>query len=217
MGAVDNTWVLTVSGVLSSLGSAPVRAAVLAASLTALVAVQRRRDGAYVLFVVTIVHLIDRLAKALVGRQRMPNPERTYALAGSVRLLIVVGVLAGAGWAISRGWTTAALWLAPFYLGVVLLQHATAVPVTVGADSFPSGHASNTMALLAALTVVRPSGRRWTVLALIGLGFVVFVGVSRVTLGFHHPSDVLAGWFLAIGVTLLARPLADPRPQPEPA
>ena len=217
MASVDSTWVLNVSGLFSSLGSSPVRAAVLAGSLTALVAVQRWRAAGYVLFVVTVVHLLNRVTKALVGRQRLPDPERAYALAGSVRLLIVMAVLAGAGWVIGRRRTKAAFLLAPIYLGVVLLQHAvTAVPVMIGADSFPSGHASNTMALLAALTVVRPTGRRWSVLALLGLGFVVLVGVSRVTLGFHYPIDVLAGWFLAISVTLLARPLFRPHAQPDP-
>ncbi len=213
-GPVDSTLVLRLSGLFSTLGSAPVRAAILTAALAGLATTQRWRDAGYVVFVVAAVHLIDRFAKALVGRQRLPDPERAYALAGSTRLVIVVAMIAVAAWVIGRRSAKAALWLVPLYLGVVLLQRGMAtVPVSVGSDSFPSGHASNTMALLAALTLVRPSGRRWTELALAGLGFVMLVGMSRVTLGFHHPTDVVAGWFLAVSVALLALPLASPRPE----
>ena len=34
--------------------------------------------------------------------------------------------------------------------------------------------------------------------------------IRRVPLGFHYPTDVLAGWFLAVSIAMLARPLAGP-------
>jgi membrane-associated phospholipid phosphatase len=84
--------------------------------------------------------------------------------------------------------------------------------------SFPSGHALETMAaLLALLAVVLPmmsrtSGRvAITVSALI----LVLVGISRVALNVHHPSDVLAGWSLgylyALGCLWVLRPKPLPR------
>ena len=210
-GPVEANWLLRLSGLMSSLGSAPVRAALLTTALAGLAILRRWREAGYVVFVVATVHVIDRFAKALVGRQRLPDPQRGYALAGPARLLVVAVILAGAAWLIGRRSAIAMLWLVPAYLGVVVLQRLLAtVPVSVGSDSFPSGHASNTMALLTALAIVRPPGRRWTILALAGLVFVVLVGVSRVTLGFHYPTDVLAGWFLAVSIAMLARPLAGP-------
>ena len=70
--------------------------------------------------------------------------------------------------------------------------------------SFPSGHASNTMALLLAIGLVSRS-RALTVLALM-LGLAV--GISRVMLDVHWPSDVLGGWLLGGGLALLGASLA---------
>ena len=60
--------------------------------------------------------------------------------------------------------------------------------------SFPSGHAMGSMALVAALVVLLwPT--RWRYPILLGGGlFVLLVSLSRVYLGVHYPSDILAGW-----------------------
>lgn len=66
-------------------------------------------------------------------------------------------------------------------------------------SSFPSGHAMGvTVAVLAFLTVawplLRPRARVWVAVG--GAVIVVAIGLSRVVLNVHHPSDVVAGWAL---------------------
>jgi membrane-associated phospholipid phosphatase len=88
--------------------------------------------------------------------------------------------------------------------------------------SFPSGHAMGSMALVAAVAVLAwPTRWRWW--AILGGGaFTLLVGFSRVYLGVHYPSDVLAGWSAALawvlGVSQVAygRP-AKPRQRATPA
>jgi undecaprenyl-diphosphatase len=60
--------------------------------------------------------------------------------------------------------------------------------------SFPSGHAMGSMTLaMTAVLLAWPSRWRWPVLVVASL-FAVVVGYSRVYLGVHFPSDILAGW-----------------------
>lgn len=79
--------------------------------------------------------------------------------------------------------------------------------------SFPSGHALGVLVAVLALLVVawpgiRPSLRLWWALA--GVLIVIAVGVGRVVLNVHHPSDVVAGWALGyvwfVAIYLLCPP-----------
>ncbi len=75
---------------------------------------------------------------------------------------------------------------------------------------FPSGHAMASMALVAVLSVMARNTRwRWWVIILGGI-FVAIIGWTRLYLGVHYPSDILAGWMAslawAIGVSLLIKP-----------
>ena len=63
--------------------------------------------------------------------------------------------------------------------------------------SFPSGHAMGSMTLAWVLVLLawRTRARWWAVAG--SLSFAFLVGVSRLYLGVHFPTDILAGWAAA--------------------
>ena len=66
--------------------------------------------------------------------------------------------------------------------------------VTENSYSFPSGHAMASGALaLSIMVICWPTRWRWLgVIA--GLLYMLVIGVTRLYLGVHYPSDVIAGW-----------------------
>jgi len=78
--------------------------------------------------------------------------------------------------------------------------------LVIGSFSFPSGHAMSATllyGLLAAFGVREVQAWRWRVLAVLAAGLlVVLIGFSRLYLGVHYLSDVLAG--IAAGSAWLA-------------
>ena len=79
--------------------------------------------------------------------------------------------------------------------------------VEVYTASFPSGHATGAAATYLTLgaLLARFQPQRRLKLYLIGLAatLTVAIGVSRVYLGVHWPTDVLAGWTLGTSWALL--------------
>ncbi|PZR64419.1 MAG: acid phosphatase [Chloroflexi bacterium] len=73
--------------------------------------------------------------------------------------------------------------------------------------SFPSGHATLSATLYGVVAVLIWRTRwplRLRVAAITALGvLVVLVGLSRIYLGVHYPSDVLAGWLLGTAMVSL--------------
>ena len=84
--------------------------------------------------------------------------------------------------------------------------------VEQGGYSFPSGHSITSMAVYLLLFILimayMKSGGKKTALLIITLFLSFGVGISRIYVGVHFPSDVLAGWFgglMMIAVVLLIR------------
>ena len=80
--------------------------------------------------------------------------------------------------------------------------------VVVKTSSFPSGHASSSMIFYLTLALALAAGTRWQRAAAAAAILLSFcVGLSRVMLGVHWPSDVVGGWsFGMLWVLLTLRP-----------
>lgn len=72
----------------------------------------------------------------------------------------------------------------------------------VGGYSIPSGHATMAFALATALLLVEPRLRTWWGFGILG-AYAVLTAASRVVLGVHFLTDVVAGALLGAGCALL--------------
>lgn len=130
------------------------------------------------------------------------------ALGGPTVLVLVAAVATGL-LIVQRHWLTLALVLGGTISGSIVVTLVKALVgrtrpavtdhlVTVYNASFPSGHAANsacvylTLALLLLQITEQRAVRRYVLGA--ALLLVTAIGCSRVYLGVHWPSDVLAGW-----------------------
>jgi undecaprenyl-diphosphatase len=154
-------------------------------------------------------------------RSDLAVPRGPGWLAGSVRDVTALGSIAvigfvsltALGFAALRGKRRLAMLILAAAGGGFLLNHGLKLlfdrprpqlPHVVGiaSRSFPSGHAMVSAAVylsIAALLATREQ-RRLLQAYIVGVGVLltVLVGMSRVYLGYHYPTDVLAGWLAGL-------------------
>jgi undecaprenyl-diphosphatase len=133
----------------------------------------------------------------------------------AVRAVVFLPVLA---WLVVRRswWTAAWVLVATALIGplTTLLKELVGRPRPQFAEggarytslSYPSGHSSGiaalvTVALVLAWPLLAPVARRAWLAA--GVALVLLVGATRLWLGVHYLSDVLGGWALGLGWSLL--------------
>jgi undecaprenyl-diphosphatase len=162
----------------------------------------------------------DAAIQFTVGRPAFHAVVKTVTHFGDGQYLNVVGALGVGILLIRREWFRALVWAAGQLASWGIVPYLKAVFERKRPDfadletfSFPSGHAFGSAVVygLLALVALRVFHRyrwRWVVAGGLALVFVA-VGLSRVFLGMHYPSDVVAGWGLGLGWAFWCAALAD--------
>lgn len=162
------------------------------------------------------IALVDRPIVAWLAAHREPvltTVMRTLSMVGSPVSAAGAAVIvcAAVAWR-SRSWlpvATVAIGLAGFALAATVVKLEMARPrpplpyavMAVDGYSFPSGHALGvaTATLISAWAIARWLIHAWNGQIAVWTTAIIIiggVGFSRVYLGVHYPSDVIAGWLL---------------------
>lgn len=152
----------------------------------------------------------DRPA-ALEGALQVATAPGSTALRVLAFLPVVVWLVVRRRWWTAAWVATAVLLVGPLTTLVKESVGRVRPPFADGGATYaslalPSGHASGvatlvTVGLLLAWPALHPPARGWWLAA--GLALAVLVGLTRLWLGVHWLSDVLAGWAFGLGWTLL--------------
>lgn len=152
-----------------------------------------------------------------IGPPWMPEATRNLTALGSLAVLLLV-VLAVAGFlALVRRWWHLVLVLVASGGGMLLMlvlkrafdrpRPTVVPPLTLETTpSFPSGHAMMSAVVYLTLgTLLAQLCSRWReriyVLTVAGL-LTLVIGLTRLYLGVHYPTDVLAGWSIGLAWAL---------------
>lgn len=168
-----------------------------------------------------LYHALYRHADTVLARDAIVFTE-----VGSGLVLILL-TLAAAAYLLVRRKRRAALFLIMVFGGRFLVELQKVIVdrprpgvsphlVAVNSYSFPSGHAANAMITFLAIGLLLPVRQRNRAIAVgIGLAFALQVGISRVMLGVHWPSDVIGGWAFGLMWVMICMRLASVRPDAE--
>lgn len=167
-------------------------------------------DAAITATIKTTPHALKPL---MVSVSDLASVNTTLIMAGAMLVVLIL----------VRQWrytlvTLAALTAMPLFgLLKLLVKRSRPDPNLLAAiglhnDSFPSGHATASCILFLTLSYLahQSLSRAWALaITVVAVILIVAIGFSRIYLGYHYPTDVLAGWLVAIFVFLIVKRCAD--------
>jgi undecaprenyl-diphosphatase len=155
------------------------------------------------------------------GSPMLVRVARRVTRIGDPEVLVTIGLIVAAVLALRDRFQMAITLTVVFVLGRALVEvqkygvgrvRPSLEPHLVAAKtfSFVSGHAANSMIILLGLALTLAPAGRWRSAAVVVaiLGSVV-IGLSRLMLGVHWPSDVIGGWAYGVLWVLAALKAAE--------
>ncbi|MFC6318287.1 phosphatase PAP2 family protein [Corynebacterium gerontici] len=181
--------------------------AALLVALTALVYLSATRQGVLSLFDETLLDISanDRNTTAAQTVTWFTNIGTT-AFTAPIATVLVLWL----SWKLQQWWPIAITIVAATcsvltttlvkeWLGRPRPEHVFAVAPFEYAPSFPSGHTLNAVVVFGIIAMLYASRRAYIAAGI----YIVLMGASRIWLGHHWFSDVLAGWLLGIAWLLV--------------
>ena len=162
----------------------------------ALVAGRRHGEAIFLASAIMGAAVLGRVFKNTLDRPRPEEARSVIGLGSKAAVIVVLATVALAWW---TRWRRSGLVMGACVLALLFANEAVDLwKPTPGMDSFPSGHAVTSMAVVAAVVVLAwgTSARGWVLAS--GGGLLITAGLSRVYFGLHYPTDVLGGWALGI-------------------
>jgi undecaprenyl-diphosphatase len=154
-----------------------------------------------------------------LGSQSFQEAMRDVTALGGFTVLTLVTVVAALAFALHRKFRHAGVFVAAVLIaqfGSEQLKHLYGRPrpdlvphgTYVYSASFPSGHsmlsAAVYLTLAALIATLEPRRSTRALVFVTAIVLMSAIGLSRIYLGVHWPSDVLAGWCAGAGVALIA-------------
>ncbi|MBT2551528.1 phosphatase PAP2 family protein [Arthrobacter sp. ISL-5] len=173
---------------------------------------------------------LDRPALEMAKQYRNPGLDAAVTaftnIGGGIGMPILASILVARLIYVSRSWrplilvggaaavSITATTVSKTLLGRVRPDHIDAVPPFEFSPSFPSGHTLNTTVVIGVVVYLMclQADRTWIRISVITAGavFIIAMGLSRVFLGHHWMTDVIAAWLLGLawlGMVILAHRL----------